>query len=272
MKLSDFLSIADNPHHKQHSYGNDFFVDHNFRYIDIASSITKKHIVISGDRHVYNNTLNLPFDSTNTILAYPDELDEAVVYYMLGLIIANKKQLSFGVRYLMELNFPDLPATLTSTQLRIIYAAKELTRLVAEIHSLKADFYNLYHSIMPHHKLDEYTHLSNIKLHEIITEGRIGEDIHFEQSGLLQSIDARDKVHLSKFRVHNPIEKQYLLLLSAIHNNVSYFTHIHTHDEMESIMNQLSEKHKILNISLQRRVESFLDKQIGNLVIQLSNE
>lgn len=272
MKLSDFLTIADNPHPKQHSYGNDFFVDNAFRYIDIASSIAQKHIVISADRHVYNNTLNLPFDNTNTILTYPDTLDETVVYYLLGLIRANKKQLGFGVRYLIELNFPDLPPAPTSTQLRIIYAAKELTRLVSEIHSLKADFYNLYHSITPHHKLDEYTHLSNIKLHEIITEGRIGDDIHFEQSGLLQAIDSRDKVPLSKFRVHNPVEKQYLLLLSAICNNVSYSTRIHTHDEMESIMNKLAEEHKILNISLQRRVESFLDKQIGNLMIQLSNE
>ncbi len=272
MKLSDFLSIADNPHFRQHSYGNDFFVDGHFRYIDIAASIDSKHMVISRDRHVYNNTLNLPFDNTNTILAYPDNLDENAIYYLLGLIIGNKKQLGFGVHHLLGLSFPGLPTKPADTQLRILYAAKELTRLISEVHILKADFYNLYHAALPHHRLDEYTHLSNIKLCEIITEGRAGDDVHFEQSGLIQAIDARDKLHLSRFRVHNPVEKQYLLLLSAISNNLSPATRIHSKTEMESIINKLSEKHKILNISLQRRVETFLIKQITNLVLQLGNE
>lgn len=271
MKLADFLTVADNPHAKQHSYGNDFFTDDQFRDIAAPSHIREKHLLISRDRHVFNNTLNFPFDATNTILTYPDSLPENSVYYAQGLIIGSKKQIGMGINHLLGLSFPDLPAAPITEQFKIIYATKELNRLICEAHNLKADFYHLYHATPAHRRLNEYTHLSHIKLTEIITENPTGDDIHFEQSGVVAALDSRDKVALSRFRVIAPVEKHYLLLLSAINNNLHPTTHIHSGEEMATIMNQLSQKHKVVNISLQRYIEDFLIRQTGNAMLKLSN-
>ena len=150
MKLSDFLTVADNPHAKQHSYGNDFFTDDHFREITTPSLIKEKYIVISRDRHVFNNTLNLPFDGTNTILTYSDNRNENSVHYMQGLIIGSRKQAAKGMEHLLGFQFPDLTNTPDAEQFKIIYATKELNRLICEIHNIKADFARLYHAIPTH--------------------------------------------------------------------------------------------------------------------------
>lgn len=271
MKLSDILTVADNPHAKQHSYGNDFFTDDHFREITTPSLIREKHIVISRDRHVFNNTLNLPFDDSNTILTYPESLKENNIHYLQGLIIGSKKHTGMGINHLLGLSFPDMPAAPTAEQLKIIYATKELNKVICEIHNIKADFYRLYHATPAHRRLNDYIHLSHIKLSEIITEGAAGEDIHFEQSGIVAALDSRDKVVLSRFRVLAPVEKHYLLLLSAINNNLHPTTHIHSSEEIAAIMNELSQRHKVVNISLQRYVEDFLIRQIIAAVLKLSN-
>ena len=271
MKLSDFLTVADNPHAKQHSYGNDFFTDDHFREITAQSLIKDKHIVISRDRHVFNNTLNLPFDETNTILTYPDTISENNTYYLQGVIIGNKKHIGMGTTHLLGLSFPDISTAPTAEQFKVIYATKELNKVICEIHRIKEDFYRLYHATPAHRRLNDYVHLSHIKLSEIITESPTGDDIHFEQSGIVAALDSRDKVVLSRFRVIAPVEKNYLLLLSAIHNNLHPTTHIHNGEEIAAIMNELSQKHKVVNISLQRYVEDFLLRQISNAVLKLSN-